>query len=179
MPVHTRPQSFSEKGQPDWTDAKVISEHFLQTKEESWAETMKVNVTGLYWMSMAFLPLLQKVRDVTPRYTSQIVNITSISGAMKGSSSGQPAYAASKAAATHLSRMLATLFTDTKRDDGGLLGREDNKSKLDMKASNPAGRFGHDSDMAATILFLAGKGGLLYNGQILTPDGGKTLRSIT
>ncbi|RYP72362.1 hypothetical protein DL769_004471 [Monosporascus sp. CRB-8-3] len=180
----------AEKGQPDWTDAKAISEHFLQTKEESWAETMKVNVTGIYWMSMAFLPLLQKGRDVTPGYTSQIVNITSISGAMKGSSSGQPVYAVSKAAATHLSRMLATLFTDTKvrinviapgifpsEMTAGSSG-EDNKSKLDMKASNPAGRFGHDSDMAATILFLAGKGGLFYNGQILTPDGGKTLRSI-
>ncbi|RYP19939.1 hypothetical protein DL767_009551 [Monosporascus sp. MG133] len=181
----------AEKGQPDWTDAKAISEHFLQTKEESWSETMKVNVTGIYWMSMAFLPLLQKGRDVTPGYTSQIVNITSISGAMKGSSSGQPVYAASKAAATHLSRMLATLFTDTKvrvnviapgvfpsEMTAGSSG-EDNKSKLDMEASNPAGRFGHDSDMAATILFLAGKGGLFYNGQILTPDGGKTLRSIT
>jgi hypothetical protein len=33
-------------------------------------------------------------------------------------------------------------------------------------------RKGMDTDMAATILFLAGKGGVFYNEQILYPDGG-------
>ena len=139
---------------------------------------------------MALLPLLAKGREVTPGYTSQIVNISSISGQMKGSSNGQFAYASSKASATHLSRMLATTFASTKvrvnviapgifpsemtAGDSG----EDNKSKLDMNMSNPAGRTGHDSDMAATILFLAGKGGLFYNEQILYPDGGKLRRHL-
>ena len=50
---------------------------------------------------------------------------------------------------------------------------EDQKSKLDMTMSNPAGRTGHDSDMAACILFLAGPGGLFLNAQVLYPDGGK------
>lgn len=44
------------------------------------------------------------------------------------------------------------------------------------------GRPGHDSDMAACILFLAGPGGLFLNAQVLYPDGGMfltdTLRSI-
>lgn len=64
---------------------------------------------------------------------------------------------------------------------------EDNKTEMDLKSSNPAGRYdssithtlvcdkgadlyhrkGADSDMAATILFLAGKGGVFYNHQIL------------
>lgn len=52
---------------------------------------------------------------------------------------------------------------------------EDQKSQLTSEASNPAGRYGHDSDMAATILFLAGPGGLFYNEQLLFPDGGTTL----
>lgn len=52
---------------------------------------------------------------------------------------------------------------------------KDNKSKLDSEASNPAGRYGHDSDMAATVLFLAGPGGTFYNEQFLYPDGGSTL----
>lgn len=65
---------------------------------------------------------------------------------------------------------------------------EDNKSKLDMKMSNPAGKYflrphlssannvgrpGADTDMAASILFLAGPGGVFYNEQILFPDGGE------
>ena len=51
---------------------------------------------------------------------------------------------------------------------------EDQKSKLDMEMSNPARRTGHDSDMAACILFLAGPGGLFLNGQVLYPDGGES-----
>lgn len=178
---------FSSNGQPDMTDAKAISEHFLKTEPDQFAETFKTNVAAVYYMSMAFLPHLAKGREVTPGYTSSVVNVSSISGAMKGSSNGQFAYAASKAAATHVSRMLATTFKDTKvrcnviapgvfpsEMTAGSSG-DDNKSQLDMKPSNPAGRFGFDTDMAATILFLAGRGGVFYNEQIMYPDGGNTL----
>jgi len=173
-------------GEPDMTDAQAISDHFLKTKPEQWAETLQTNVTGPYYMSVAFLPLLAKGRDAVPGYTSQIVNVSSISGAMKGSSMGQPAYATSKAAVTHLSRILATLCKDVKVRVNviapGLFpsemttGKSDegNKSEIKKKMSNPAGRPGNDSDMAATILFLVGKGGLFYNGQIVYPDGGKS-----
>ncbi|KAH7265690.1 uncharacterized protein BKA55DRAFT_686158 [Fusarium redolens] len=178
---------FSSAGEPDTTDAKALSEHFLKTEPQQWADTLKTNVTGPYYMSMAFLPLLARGRDTTPGYSSQIVNVSSISGAMKGSSMGQPAYATSKAALTHLSRMIATLTKDIKVRVNviapGLFpsemttgeSDEGNKSNIDKKMTNPAGRPGHDTDMAATILFLAGKGGLFYNGQIVYPDGGSTL----
>ncbi|ENH62334.1 Rhamnolipids biosynthesis 3-oxoacyl-[acyl-carrier-protein] reductase [Fusarium oxysporum f. sp. cubense race 1] len=178
---------FSSAGEPDTSDAKALSEHFLKTEPQQWADTLKTNVTGPYYMSMAFLPLLAKGRETTPGYSSQIVNVSSISGAMKGSSMGQPAYATSKAALTHLSRMIATLTKDIKARVNviapGLFpsemttgeSDEGNKSNIDKKMINPAGRPGHDTDMAATILFLAGKGGLFYNGQIVYPDGGSTL----
>ncbi|KAF5603391.1 NAD(P)H-dependent oxidoreductase [Fusarium pseudocircinatum] len=178
---------FSSVGEPDTNDAKALSEHFLKTEPEQWADTLKTNVTGPYYMSMAFLPLLAKGRETTPGYSSQIVNVSSISGAMKGSSMGQPAYATSKAALTHLSRMIATLTKDVKVRVNviapGLFpsemttgeSDEGNKSNVDKKMTNPAGRPGHDTDMAASILFLAGKGGLFYNGQIVYPDGGSTL----
>ena len=180
---------FSSNGTPDMKDADAISKHFLKSEEQQWMDTFHTNVMGQYFMSMAFLPLLAKGREATPGYTSSVVNVSSISGAMKGSSNGQFAYASSKAAFTHLSRMLATTFKDIKvrvnviapgifpsemtAGDSG----EDNKSTLDMTPGNPAGRPGHDSDMAATILFLAGKGGLFYNEQIMYPDGGNTLVS--
>ncbi|KAL4724351.1 hypothetical protein ACLX1H_008965 [Fusarium chlamydosporum] len=174
-------------GEPDMSDAQAVSDHFLATKPEQWAETLKTNVAGPYYMSVAFLPLLAKGRDATPGYTSQIVNVSSISGAMKGSSMGQPIYATSKAAVTHLSRILATLCKDVKVRVNVIApgifpsemttgeSDEGNKSKIEKKMSNPAGRPGHDTDMAATILFLVGKGGLFYNGQIVYPDGGNTL----
>jgi len=170
-------------------DPKSISEHFMKSEFEQWEDTFRTNVSSAFFMSMAFLPILAKGHEVTPGYSSSIVNVSSISGAMKGSSGGQPAYAASKAAFTHLSRMLATTFKDTKvrvntiapgifpsEMTTGASG-EDNKSNLDRQIGNPAKRPGHDSDMGATILFLAGPGGVFYNHQILYPDGGSTLAS--
>ena len=50
----------------------------------------------------------------------------------------------------------------------------DQKSKLEQMAMpNVAGRPGHETDMAATILLLAGRGGSFYYNQILHPDGGE------
>jgi NAD(P)-dependent dehydrogenase (short-subunit alcohol dehydrogenase family) len=178
-------------GQPDMTDANAISQHFLRSEDAQWAETFKTNVTGQYFMAMAMLPLLAKGREVTPGYTSQVVNVSSISGQMKGSSNGQFAYASSKAACTHVSRMLATTFKDCKVRVNTIApgifpsemttgkSNEKNKSELSTQIGNPAGRGGHDSDMAATILMLAGNGGLFYNEQTMFPDGGSTLAQPT
>ena len=170
--------------------AEAISKHFLKSEEQQWEDTFRTNVYGGYFMSMAFLPILAKGTANTPGYSSQIVNVSSISGAMKGSSNGQFAYASSKASFTHLSRMLATTFKDVKVRVNviapGIFPSEmtakesgdDNKSTLDIEMTNPSGRTGEDSDMAATILFLAGKGGLFYNEQILYPDGGEPFITI-
>lgn len=88
---------FSQAGTPDWTSAKAISEHFMQSQPEQWAETFQTNITAQFFTTMALLPLLEKGRNVSPGYTSSVVNVASISGVMKGTSSGQFAYATSKA----------------------------------------------------------------------------------
>lgn len=105
---------FSSAGQPNMEDAEAISQHFLKSTPQNWADTFKTNVGSIFWMSMTFLPLLAKGNEVTPGYASQVINVSSISGYMKGSSNGQFSYASSKAAATHLGRMLATTFVGTK-----------------------------------------------------------------
>lgn len=101
--------SFSKNGQPDMKSAEEISKHFLNSEPEQWAATFETNVTAQFFMSAAFLPLLAKGTANSP-YTmfSSIVNVSSISGLMKGTSNGQPSYAASKAALIHLTRMLAS-----------------------------------------------------------------------
>jgi len=45
-----------------------------------------------------------------------------------------------------------------------------NKSELSSKLGNPAGRGGSDAEMAATVLYLAGPGGLFCNGEVIHPD---------
>lgn len=96
------------------TDAEAISKHFLKSEEVNWDDTFRTNVTGQFFMSMACLPLLAKGNESVKDYSSQVVNISSISGQLKSASDGQFSYAASKAASTHLSRMLATTFKDLK-----------------------------------------------------------------
>lgn len=168
------------------SDAQAVSDYFLRSEPESWDETFRTNVTAYYFMAMAFLPLLAKGSPASGA-SSSVINISSISGSMKGSSGGQPAYAASKAATTHLSRVLATTFKDTGIRVNvvapGIFPSEmttgesghDGKSEMKRKIGNPVGRAGADSDMAASILMLAGPGGAFYNHQILYPDGGSTL----
>lgn len=100
----------ANSGPPDLKNPSAVSEYFLASKPENWDKTFRTNVTGIYFTSMAFLPLLAKGGSSAADYSSSVVNVSSISGCMKGSSAGQFAYAASKAAATHVGRMLATTF---------------------------------------------------------------------
>jgi NAD(P)-dependent dehydrogenase (short-subunit alcohol dehydrogenase family) len=159
----------------------------MKSDPSAWASTFETNVASQFFVSAGFLPLLAKARESTPGFSPSIVNITSISGVMKGSSNGQFAYASSKAASLHLTRMLATTFVEAKiRVNSiapGVFPSEmtagesdgDQKSSLDREASNPSGRFGHDTDMGACVLFLAGPNGVFLNGQVIYPDGGKSL----
>ena len=69
----------------------------MKSEPEEWSETFNTNLTGQFFTTAALLPLLEKGRELTPGYTSSVVNVASISGVMKGTSSGQFAYATSKA----------------------------------------------------------------------------------
>ncbi|KAL8693203.1 MAG: hypothetical protein Q9218_001915 [Villophora microphyllina] len=142
---------FSQAGKPDPKSPQSITEHLMASESDQWAETFQTNITAQYFMSAAFLPLLAKGREVTPGYSTSIVNIASISGVMKGSSMGQPAYATSKAGLIHLTRMLATTFAECKirvnciapgifpsEMTAGSSG-DDQKSELKPESSNPAG----------------------------------------
>lgn len=97
------PTKLSQNPPDDWEDIDALSKHMLQSEPQSWAETFETNVTSQFFMAAAFAPLLAKANKsgYEPfkgiKYTSSIIYITSVSGLMKGSSSGQFAYAASKA----------------------------------------------------------------------------------
>lgn len=171
-------------------DANAIAEHLLESTHESWAETFETNVTAQFFVAAAFIPLLSKGTANTHGYSSSIVNIASISGMMRTSSSGQFAYAASKAAMLHLSKILGTTLAQAKIRVNTICpgifpsemtadnSDEANKSRLqDVGKSLPAGRSGDDGDMAAAILYLVGPNSNFLNGQVLHPDGGAVLTS--
>lgn len=156
---------------------------------EDWAETYKTNTAQLYFMTTAFLPLLQKATDEIPSYSGTVINITSISGIVL-KAQNHFAYNASKGAANHVTRMLASEISNA-----GVKVRinaiapgvfpsemtagdsdENQKSALpkDKKADLPSQRPGNDRDMANAILFAATNQYL--NGQVVPVDGGYLLK---
>ncbi|TFY68408.1 hypothetical protein EVJ58_g1038 [Rhodofomes roseus] len=182
--------AYSKQGEPDMHDANAIAEHLLKATHESWAETFETNVTAQYFTAAAFIPLLSKGTANTHGYSASIVNVASISGMMRTSSSGQFAYAASKAAMLHLSKLLGTTLAQAKIRVNAICpgifpsemtadsSDEANKSRLqDAGKSLPAGRSGDDGDMAAAIVYLVGPNSNFLNGQVLHPDGGAVLTS--
>lgn len=167
---------------------KNIFENEKSTYED-WSESYNTNVTGIFFVTTAFLPLLQKSSEAQQGWSSTVINISSISGLIK-SAQHHFAYNASKGAAVHLTRLLAAeiaanklkirvngiapgVFPSEMTTDGS---DEDQKSHIDKEKyaeKVPAARPGKDEDMAASVLYFAANQYL--NGQTLAVDGGYTL----
>lgn len=159
---------------------------------EDWNDTYSTNVTACYFVAAAFLPQLQKASDKEHGWSATVLNISSISGLIKHAQR-HFAYNASKAAAVHLTRMLAAevaSYNDfpirvnsiapgvfpsemTTGRSGG-----DQKSEIrsrDFSHEVPAGRPGRDEDMAQAVLFCVGCRYL--SGQTVVVDGGYTIEA--
>lgn len=174
------------KTTPDGKDAQELKSNLFDTSDaEQWSDIFAVNATGPYLVTTAFLPLLQKSTEREHGWSSTVINITSISGLVR-ISQGHFSYNASKAAAIHLTKMLATETASS-----GLKIRvnaiapgvfpsemttqesdENQKSQMpkEKKGDLPSGRPGKDRDMAAAVLFAVSCQYL--NGQNVTVDGG-------
>jgi len=172
-------------------DPKGLQEELFHntSKISDWEGVMRTNVMQLFFVTTAFLPLLSKSTENQPAWSSTVINISSISGIVKASQH-HFAYNASKAAAIHLTKMLAHEIATS-----GLKIRVNNiapgvfpsemttkwsdetqksslpKEKYESKV--PAGRPGKDEDMAGAVLFAASNQYL--NGQTVVVDGGYVL----
>src|SRR5699024_6985978 len=103
--------------QPQNTDLedpeKLRDELFKNTDSfEDWERVLRTNVSQLFFMTTAFLPLLQKGTDEAAGWSSTVLNISSISGLVK-IAQHHFAYNTSKAAAIHLTKMLAHEVTSS------------------------------------------------------------------
>jgi NAD(P)-dependent dehydrogenase (short-subunit alcohol dehydrogenase family) len=155
---------------------------------DDWVNTYRTNVPPLFFVSVACLPLLVKATEKQYGWSGTIINISSISGIVQ-SSQHHFGYNASKAAAIHLTKMLASEIAKNEikiRVNSiapGVFPSEmtasesgpDQKSEIekDKYAKVPAKRPGHDRDMAGAILFAATNQYL--NGQTVAVDGGYIL----
>lgn len=80
---------------------------------EDWTNTYRTNVPQIFFMTAAFLPLLQKSSERHQGWSGTVINISSISG-MVMSAQHHFSYNASKAAVIHLNRMLASEIASNK-----------------------------------------------------------------
>jgi len=156
---------------------------------DNWTDTYRTNVPQLYFMTTAFLPLLQAAHQHNDNFSGTVINISSISGIVK-TSQHHFAYNASKAAAIHLTTMLANeaatngLKIRINSIAPGVFPSEMTASDSDDKQKShvprekyqdkvPARRPGEDRDMANAVLFAATNQYL--NGQTVAVDGGYIL----
>ena len=157
-----------------------------------------VNCSAVFYTAIAFLDLLDagnKQHNVAQ--DSQIIVTSSIAGFMRHLSAGF-AYNSSKAATTHLVKMLSTYFAQagfriranviapgiypsemtegTTRSlqsfEGGRDGAFKGAHVVGAEVS-PSERTGSEEDFAGTILYLASRAGAYINGETLVTDGGR------
>jgi len=157
---------------------------------DDWVNTYRTNVPQLFFMTTAFLPLLQKATESHHGYSGTVINISSISGIVQ-SAQHHFGYNASKAAAIHLTKLLASEVAGNglkirinsiapgvfpSEMTAGESG-EDQKSHIEKEKYEkvPAHRPGKDEDMAGAILFAATNQYL--NGVTIPVDGGYILHA--
>lgn len=146
---------------------------FMRMDGEAWEMVLKVNLTGAFNVSKAFLKPMLKAR------WGRIVNMSSVVGQM--GNVGQANYAASKAGLIGFSKALARElgsrnitvnciapgFIQTPMTDA--LSEE---IKEAYQAQIPLKRFGTVQDVARAVRFLASDDAAYITGQVIRVDGG-------
>lgn len=150
----------------------------LTLADEDWERSIDINLTGAFRLARA------AGVSMVPREQGSIVTITSVSSSVVNPN--YAAYAASKAGAAQVTRVLAAEWaaagvrvnavgpavTPTPLT-AGIVGdpttREDAISRIPMK------RLGAAEDLLAAIVFLLAPGSRFMTGQVLYVDGGRTI----
>lgn len=99
-----------EKQSPESKNAEEFKKNLFEDESstfDDWCNTYRTNVPQLFFMTTAFLPLIAKATELHHGYSGTVINISSISGIVQSAQS-HFGYNASKAAAIHLTKMLAS-----------------------------------------------------------------------
>ncbi len=164
----------------EWPAVDVLVTHYLathvggieDTSLEQWEETLRINLTGAFVASKAFLPLLRRGDDAS------IVHVSSIDGRL-----GNPnilSYSASKGGVHALVHVLAgelarygIRVNAIERAASSALG-VDARVTASVTAATPLGRVADPHEYAAAIAFLASSDASYITGVTLPVDGGRS-----
>lgn len=150
----------------------------LELADAEWQRTIDINVTGAFRLARA------AGRIMTDQKHGSIITLASVSSTV--ANPHYAAYAASKAAAAHLTRVLAVEWaafgvrvnaigpavTPTPLAAPIL---DDERLRAAALARIPMGRFGSPDDLVAATIFLLSPGSAFVTGQILYVDGGRSI----
>jgi NAD(P)-dependent dehydrogenase (short-subunit alcohol dehydrogenase family) len=146
--------------------------------ESGFDKVMDTNVKALFFLTRDLVPLLE--RAASPGDPARVINIGSIDG-LKVPRVENYAYAPSKAAAHHLTRVLAVKLgprgITVNAVAPGPFESQMTKWLLEhfqdqIEKDCPLGRIGSPPDMAGVAIYLASRAGAYVNGVVIPVDGG-------
>lgn len=151
----------------------------LDVDLESWNQVLSTNVTGVFFVQQAFARIWAR-----EHVAGRVVNVSSQAGTV--AIEDRAAYGSSKAAVSHMTRVLALewaplgirvnavapTFIRTQLTESTLKqpGREEQ-----LLSRIPLGRLGLPEDVASAVLYLFSDEASLVTGHILAVDGGYTI----
>lgn len=172
---------------PERKDAESIGLGLFNNEGfDSWGKLYEINTFSIFFMTTAFLGLLAKGSGDREGWWSSVINITSISGIIK-LAQDHFCYNSSKAAASHLTKMLATELlvkgvpVRVNAVAPGVYESEMTFDKIRPEevdkigkglVSLPTKRAGTGEEMAGTILYLVSKAGGYTHANEIIIDGG-------
>ncbi len=150
----------------------------LDLPDADWRLSLDVNLTGAFFLARA------AGRQMVKQGFGSIITIASVSSAV--ANPDYAAYAASKAAIAHVTRVLALEWAASQVRvnaigpaviptplSQGII--EDALSHKTALSKIPMGRFGAPEDLFGVVLLLASNAGAFITGQTLYVDGGRTI----
>ncbi|RJT02074.1 SDR family NAD(P)-dependent oxidoreductase [Halococcus sp. IIIV-5B] len=149
---------------------------------DEWQATMDVNLTGVFLCSK------HVGRHMLERGSGTIVNISSMSGLVANHPQPQIAYNASKAGVIMVTRSLASEWGDRgvrvnsiapgymRTDLVEDVLEEDPEMAETWREYTPMGRLGKPTELGPVAVFLASEASSFMNGEIVSFDGGYTVR---
>jgi len=146
----------------------------------AWEKLANVNLIGMFALTRNLLPLLEAAGSIDD--PARVINLGSVMGAVPIGANNY-AYAATKAAVHHLTRVLANELaprhiTVNAFAPGPFMSKmmafslQDETMRAEVAKTVPAGRIGRPEDIAGALLFLCGGGGSYTTGAIIPLDGG-------